>query len=187
MLFVAATIATIVVAAGAQQPANAPAPAARAAGTSARGAIDAAAAALGGADKLRRLRNLTLIGYAQYAYQNGGGNISPLPGAPQKFIAANDYRRVYDVEHGRMVLVRPELRRVEGELRRQRIARIEAGRRAGMDVGRRHVRQGMDSPGRAAVGLDDLLLAEIRVDEDSLRRRGDAAKAQLAKEISPFR
>src|SRR5207253_761294 len=37
----------------------------------------------------------------QYAYQNGGGNISPLPGAPQKFIAANDYRRIYDLEHGR--------------------------------------------------------------------------------------
>ena len=55
-------------------------------------AIDAAAAALGGADRIRALRNLTLIGYAQYAYQNGGGNISPLPGAPQKFIAANDYR-----------------------------------------------------------------------------------------------
>ena len=37
-----------------------------------------------------------------YAYQNGGGNITALPGAPQKFIAANDYRRVYDLEHGRM-------------------------------------------------------------------------------------
>ena len=98
-----ATIATIAVAVGAQQPANAPAPAARVVGTSAREAIDAAAAALGGADKLRQLRNLTLIGYAQYAYQNGGGNISPLPGAPQKFIAANDYRRVYDLEHGRML------------------------------------------------------------------------------------
>ena len=52
---------------------------------------------------IRRLRNITLIGYAQYAYQNGGGNISPLPGAPQKFIAANDYRRIYDLEHGRML------------------------------------------------------------------------------------
>jgi len=103
VLLAVATVAIIVVAAGAQQPANAPAPAARVAGTSARDAIDATAVALGGADRLRRLRNLTLIGYAQYAYQNGGGNISPLPGAPQKFIAANDYRRVYDVEHGRML------------------------------------------------------------------------------------
>jgi glyoxylase-like metal-dependent hydrolase (beta-lactamase superfamily II) len=71
-------------------------------GQSAAQAINAAAAALGGADRIRALRNVTLVGYAQYAYQNGGGNISPLPGAPQKFIAANDYRRVYDLEHGRM-------------------------------------------------------------------------------------
>lgn len=72
-------------------------------GTSARDAIDAAAAALGGAQRLQGLRNLTLIGYAQYAYQNGGGNISPLPGAPQKFIAGNDYRRIYDLQNRRML------------------------------------------------------------------------------------
>jgi glyoxylase-like metal-dependent hydrolase (beta-lactamase superfamily II) len=72
-------------------------------GTDARQAIEAAAAALGGIDRIRAVKNLTLIGYAQYAYQNGGGNISPLPGAPQKYIAANDYRRIYDLEHGRML------------------------------------------------------------------------------------
>jgi hypothetical protein len=72
-------------------------------GTTAQQAIDAAAQALGGAARLRALRNITLQGYAQYAYQNGGGNISPLPGAPQKLIAANDYRRVYDVENMRML------------------------------------------------------------------------------------
>jgi glyoxylase-like metal-dependent hydrolase (beta-lactamase superfamily II) len=71
-------------------------------GASAKEAIDAAAAALGGVDRILALRNITLIGYAQYAYQNGGGNITALPGAPQKYIAANDYRRVYDLEHGRM-------------------------------------------------------------------------------------
>src|SRR5688572_8572052 len=75
---------------------------ARVPGATAKDAIDAAAAALGGADRILALRNITLIGYAQYAYQNGGGNITALPGAPQKFIAANDYRRVYDLEHGRM-------------------------------------------------------------------------------------
>ena len=84
----------------AQQPQVAPAPAVP--GTTAQAAIDAAAAALGGAERILKLRNITLIGYAQYAYQNGGGNITALPGAPQKFIAANDYRRVYDLEHGRM-------------------------------------------------------------------------------------
>jgi hypothetical protein len=72
-------------------------------GTTAQQAIDAAAEALGGAARLRALRNITLQGYAQYAYQNGGGNISPLPGAPLKLIAANDYRRVYDVENMRML------------------------------------------------------------------------------------
>src|SRR4029453_10533893 len=72
------------------------------AGATAREAIDAAAAALGGADRILKLRNVTLLGYAQYAYQNGGGNISPLPGAPQKFIAANDYRHIYDLEPGRV-------------------------------------------------------------------------------------
>lgn len=72
-------------------------------GTTAQQAIDAAATALGGAQRLQALRNITLIGYAQYAYQNGGGNISPLPGAPQKLIAANDYRRVYDFTNMRML------------------------------------------------------------------------------------
>lgn len=71
-------------------------------GTTAQDAIEAAAEALGGAARLRGLRNITLQGYAQYAYQNGGGNISPLPGAPLKLIAANDYRRIYDLENGRM-------------------------------------------------------------------------------------
>ena len=70
-------------------------------GTTAQQAIDAAAEALGGAARLRALRNITLLGYAQYAYMNGGGNISPLPGAPQKFIAANDYRQIYDVQNTR--------------------------------------------------------------------------------------
>src|SRR5215470_12282310 len=101
LLGVAAMAIVAVVARGQQQPARPLATVVP--GQTAAQAIDAAAAALGGADKIRALRNLTLIGYAQYAYQNGGGNISPLPGAPQKFIAANDYRRVYDLEHGRML------------------------------------------------------------------------------------
>ncbi|MGE3402632.1 MAG: MBL fold metallo-hydrolase [Vicinamibacterales bacterium] len=71
-------------------------------GTSARDAVEAAAEALGGAARLQALRNLTLVGYAHYAHQQGGGNISPLPGAPQKIIAANDYRRIYDLQNGRM-------------------------------------------------------------------------------------
>jgi glyoxylase-like metal-dependent hydrolase (beta-lactamase superfamily II) len=88
---------------GALVEAQAPAAGPTVPGTSAREAIDAAAAALGGAQRLQELRNVTLIGYAQYAYQNGGGNISPLPGAPQKLIAANDYRRIYDLQNRRML------------------------------------------------------------------------------------
>jgi len=38
-------------------------------GTTARAAIEAAAAALGGADRIRALKNVTLVGYAQYAYR----------------------------------------------------------------------------------------------------------------------
>jgi hypothetical protein len=71
---------------------NPPAP--QVPGTTAQQAIDAAATALGGADRLRTLKNVTLLGYAQYAYQNVGGNISPLPGAPKKLIAAIDYLRI---------------------------------------------------------------------------------------------
>ena len=88
------------IAALAQQPPDGAA--ARVPGTTATDAINAAAAALGGADRILALRNITLVGYAQYAYQNGGGNITALPGAPQKLIAANDYRRIYDLQNGRM-------------------------------------------------------------------------------------
>lgn len=63
--------------------------------------INAAAAALGGAERLQSLKNFTLVGYGQYAYQHGGGNISPLPGAPMKYQAANDLKRVYDLENNR--------------------------------------------------------------------------------------
>ena len=38
--------------------------------------IDAAVSALGGAERLQSLRNFTLVGYGQYAYQHGGGNIA---------------------------------------------------------------------------------------------------------------
>ena len=65
-----------------------------------RAAVTAAAEALGGAARIRTLRNFTLVGYGQYAYQYGGGNITALPDAPMKLQAANDLRRVYDLENG---------------------------------------------------------------------------------------
>jgi glyoxylase-like metal-dependent hydrolase (beta-lactamase superfamily II) len=64
-----------------------------------------AAGAMGGVDRIRALRNITLIGYGQYAYQFGGGRITGVPSAPEKYIAANDLRRVYDLEHQRFRLM----------------------------------------------------------------------------------
>ena len=107
MLAVAAFVAPVVFVACAPAQevgpaADAPVQAASAVpGTTAQEAIDAAVEALGGAERIAAVRNITLMGYGQYAYQNGGGNITGLPGAPQKFIAANDLRRTYDLENGR--------------------------------------------------------------------------------------
>lgn len=66
-----------------------------------RPAIAAAAEALGGLDRVRAVRNITLIGYGMWAYQFGGGNVTASPVAVQRYLAANDLRRVYDLEHGR--------------------------------------------------------------------------------------
>ena len=38
--------------------------------------VDQAAQALGGKDKLLSLKSLTIYGYGQLAYQDGGGNIT---------------------------------------------------------------------------------------------------------------
>jgi glyoxylase-like metal-dependent hydrolase (beta-lactamase superfamily II) len=64
----------------------------------------AAAQAMGGADKLRSVRNITLAGYGQYAYQFGGGRITGEPDAPEKYIAANELTRIYDLENDRFQL-----------------------------------------------------------------------------------
>src|SRR5215467_12907989 len=66
--------------------------------------LRAAAQALGGLERIRSIRNITLEGYGQYAYQFGGANITADPNAPQKYQAANDLKRVYDLEHGRFQL-----------------------------------------------------------------------------------
>ena len=69
--------------------------------TSARAVAGQAAEALGGAKRVGAVKNITLAGYGQYAYMFGGGRITGSPDAPQKYQAANDLRRVYDLEHGR--------------------------------------------------------------------------------------
>lgn len=70
-------------------------------GISARTVVENAAKALGGMDRVRSVRNITLVGYGQYAYMFGGGRLTASPDAPEKYQAANDLRRVYDLEHNR--------------------------------------------------------------------------------------
>jgi glyoxylase-like metal-dependent hydrolase (beta-lactamase superfamily II) len=67
----------------------------------ARNVVMEAAEALGGAARVASVKNITLVGYGQYAYMFGGGRITGSPDAPEKYQAANDLRRVYDLEHGR--------------------------------------------------------------------------------------
>lgn len=70
----------------------------------ARQAVDAAAAAMGGAARIRAVKTLKVWGYGENAYQDGGGNIDPSPRAPQKWINVNAQQRWIDIEHGRMHL-----------------------------------------------------------------------------------
>lgn len=64
--------------------------------------VEDAAKALGGIDRIRAVKNITLHGYAQYAYQMGGGRITGSPDAPEKYVAANDPTRVYDLANDRL-------------------------------------------------------------------------------------
>ena len=61
-----------------------------------------AAEALGGAARLRALKTITVAGYGEAAYMNGGGNISASPDAPQKWVAVPEYEKTIDLEHGRL-------------------------------------------------------------------------------------
>ncbi|HUK35966.1 MAG TPA: hypothetical protein VLV86_18745, partial [Vicinamibacterales bacterium] len=59
-----------------------------------------AAEALGGVARIRSLRNITIAGYGETAYMNGGGNISASPDAPQKWVSVPEYEKTIDLEHG---------------------------------------------------------------------------------------
>ena len=67
--------------------------------------VEAGAAALGGADRIRAVRNITAHGYGVYAYHFGGSSISGAVQVPTKQIAANELRRVYDLENDRFQLI----------------------------------------------------------------------------------
>src|SRR5580765_2928824 len=64
--------------------------------------IARAAEALGGAARIRSIRTITVAGYGETAYMNGGGNIAASPDAPQKWVSVPDYEKTIDLEHGRM-------------------------------------------------------------------------------------
>jgi glyoxylase-like metal-dependent hydrolase (beta-lactamase superfamily II) len=61
-----------------------------------------AAEALGGAGRLRAVKTITVAGYGENAYMNGGGNISASVDAPQKWVSVPEYEKTIDLEHGRM-------------------------------------------------------------------------------------
>jgi hypothetical protein len=66
-----------------------------------------AAEALGGASRLRAVRNITVADYGEGAYMNGGGNISASTDAPQKWISIPEYEKTIDLEHGRVRVRQP--------------------------------------------------------------------------------
>ena len=69
---------------------------------SASQAVERAVAALGGRQVILAVRSIKIEGYGQTAYQNGGGNISTSPTAPQKWIDIPEYEKIIDLEHWRM-------------------------------------------------------------------------------------
>jgi glyoxylase-like metal-dependent hydrolase (beta-lactamase superfamily II) len=64
--------------------------------------IARAAGALGGEARVRAIKTITVAGYGEAAYMNGGGNISASPDAPQKWVSIPEYEKTLDLEHGRM-------------------------------------------------------------------------------------
>ena len=69
---------------------------------SARTVVEGAAKALGGIERIRAVRNITLHGYGQYAYQMGGGRISGIAGRAREVHGGRTIStRVYDLENDR--------------------------------------------------------------------------------------
>jgi hypothetical protein len=64
--------------------------------------IDSAAEALGGRQRILSIKTIKIEGYGQIAYQNGGGNISSSPDAPQKWSNVPEYEKIIDIENRRM-------------------------------------------------------------------------------------
>jgi hypothetical protein len=69
--------------------------------TTARAVLERAAEAMGGLERLRNLDSLVLTGFGQTVSQQGSGNLSPDPRAPQKWQATNAVKRSFDLKNGR--------------------------------------------------------------------------------------
>src|SRR5690606_2531269 len=67
----------------------------------ARRLLESTAEAMGGLDRLRRVRNFVLTGFGQRLYQDGGGNVTGDPDAPPKWRAIADAQRTFDLANGR--------------------------------------------------------------------------------------
>jgi glyoxylase-like metal-dependent hydrolase (beta-lactamase superfamily II) len=67
----------------------------------ARAAVQAAATAMGGSERVLGLRSLRLRGYGHEAYQDGGSEITTEIAAPEKMTNLAAYERVIDLGQGR--------------------------------------------------------------------------------------
>ena len=67
----------------------------------ARRLVESTAEAMGGAERLQRLRNVVLTGFGQRLYQDGGGNVTGDIEAPPKWRAVADAARTFDLANGR--------------------------------------------------------------------------------------
>jgi hypothetical protein len=63
--------------------------------------LDAAAAAMGGKERLQRIANFTFTGFGQQVYQDGGGNVTGDVNAPPKWRGVVDAQRSFDLRAGR--------------------------------------------------------------------------------------
>ena len=63
--------------------------------------VESTAAAMGGKERLQRIRNFALTGFGQRAYMDGGGNVSGDVNAPTKWQGVLDARRTFDLGQNR--------------------------------------------------------------------------------------
>lgn len=64
-------------------------------------ALEAAATAMGGRERLQRVGSFVLTGFGQQVYQDGGGNVTGERNAPPKWRGVIDAQRTFDLRGGR--------------------------------------------------------------------------------------